>query len=123
MKVSTRLIVLAALLTSIGVALGSLEFCNYPCNSACNVWGTQNFTCPDPPQPGFWKSLTDTAGQNANQCCLIAYSTSGNTGCQNAGSAITCQWQRTINYCDGTSETFPMSNSFQPQTPGGGSSC
>lgn len=94
MKTSMKVLSLSLLAVLFAATVGGqIALCYLPASPACNTWGTQNFDCPGGEGGGgFWKSLTDTAGQSANQCCLIAYTTSGNTGCTNDGPPIQCIW-------------------------------
>lgn len=123
-----RMTVMAGVLVSsvLAAAYADLNICQYPCSPPCNSnWGTTTYQCPQSvPNPGaYTSSVTYSQGQDANQCCLIAYTQQGNTGCQNDGPQITCQYNEVITYCDGSTLTIPFNVLFQPQTPGGGSSC
>lgn len=87
------------------------------------MWHTIYFNCPAYPDEFDLKKEEITAGPNADQCALIAYSTSGNTQCQSVGSPIVCTFHDILTFCDGEVFDNLLTPSFQPTAPGGGDAC
>ena len=101
----------------------AVALCKFPAVMACNDWGEWNYQCPyDPDELDIRRSVV-SPGVSANHCVAIAYSTQGNTECQNDGGPIQCVWSDTITFCDGDVVVINHTTSYQPQTPGGGDPC
>jgi hypothetical protein len=119
-KSSTRWLATSVFLLAACVASA---VCYFPSNRTCSPWSTTLYNCPSYPDELDLKKSEITAGPNAEQCALIAYTTSGNTECQSVGSPIDCIFQNILTFCDDEVFVITITNSFQPTRPGGGDSC
>lgn len=109
------------LLGSTATAMAAL-LCYFPATGPCNTPGVSVYPCPYE-SAEYIKILDAEPGVTVNKCVTIAYTTTGNTQCQNDGLQIRCRYWVAVTLCDDSTMDVFADPLYQPKTPGGGQEC